>query len=129
LHQVHAGVYSLTPRQLLSRQGWWMAAVLASGPDALLSHNAAAALWGVRGYSGGAVHITVPHKSTSTKRIRRHFPVVPADEQAVEEGIPLTSVHRSALHAAGFSVVHLTWAQLDVEPEEVASDLRRMLQG
>jgi very-short-patch-repair endonuclease len=33
-----------------------------------------------------------------------------------------------ALHAAGFSVVPLTWAQLDVEPEDVASDLRRLLQ-
>jgi len=235
-----------------------MAAVLASGPEALLSHHTAAALWGIRGYSGGAIHVTVPRKSTSTKRIRRHFSAVPEDERAVEEGIPTTSVHRTifdlaasvsvddvvamikeaeylnrwdrlslpdllvrypgkrgskklqlalqriteeppgrkrskleerfapflrrhhlplprfndwillgskryradchwpnlrliveldgwkghssrsafqddrardrALHAAGFSVVHLTWNQLDVEPEEVASDLRRMLQ-
>ncbi len=44
LHRIHAGVYSLVPRQLLSRQGWWMAAVLASGADALLSHRTAAAL-------------------------------------------------------------------------------------
>jgi len=235
-----------------------MAAVLASGPEALLSHHTAAALWGIRGYSGGAVHVTAPHKSTSTKRIRRHFSAVPEDERAAEDGIPATSVHRTifdlaatvsvddvvamikeaeylnrwdrlslpdllerysgkrgsrslrfaldrleeeppgrkrsrleerfapflrrhhlplprfndwillgskryradchwphlrliveldgwkghssrsafqddrardrALHAAGFSVVHITWNQLDVEPEEVASDLRRMLQ-
>jgi very-short-patch-repair endonuclease len=32
-----------------------------------------------------------------------------------------------ALHAAGFSVVHLTWNQLDVEAEEIASDLRALL--
>ena len=72
-----------------------MAAVLASGPDALLSHHSAAALWGIRGYSGGSIHVTVPHKSTSTKRIRRHFSVVPEDERAVEEGIPVTSAHRT----------------------------------
>jgi very-short-patch-repair endonuclease len=77
-----------------------MAAVLASGPEALLSHHTAAALWGIRGSSGGAIHVTVPHKSTSTKRIRRHFSLVPADERAVEEGIPVTSVHRTIFDLA-----------------------------
>ncbi|HET9154215.1 MAG TPA: DUF559 domain-containing protein [Solirubrobacterales bacterium] len=94
LHRLYAGVYSLVPRELISHRGWWMVAVLASGPDAMLSHQTAAALWGIRGYSGGAIHVTVAHKSTSTKRIRRHFSVVPADERAVHEGIPVTSVHR-----------------------------------
>ena len=32
-----------------------------------------------------------------------------------------------ALKVAGYSVVHLTWSQLDVEPQAVASDLRRLL--
>jgi very-short-patch-repair endonuclease len=77
-----------------------MAAVLASGPDALLSHHTAAALWGIRGYSGGTIHVTVPRKSTSTKRIRRHFSLVPPDERAVEEGIPVTSVHRTIFDLA-----------------------------
>ncbi|HEV2858422.1 MAG TPA: hypothetical protein VGW80_08475 [Solirubrobacterales bacterium] len=77
-----------------------MAAVLASGPDALLSHHTAAALWGIRGYSGGAIHVTVPHKSTSTKRFRRHSSRVPEDERAVEEGIPVTSVHRTIFDLA-----------------------------
>jgi very-short-patch-repair endonuclease len=72
-----------------------MAAVLASAPDALLSHQTAAALWGIRGYSGGAVHVTVPRKSTSTKRIRRHLSHALPDERSVEEGIPVTSVHRT----------------------------------
>jgi very-short-patch-repair endonuclease len=77
-----------------------MAAVLASGPEALLSHQTAAALWGIRGYSGGTIHVTVPHKSTSTKQIRRHFSLAPEDERAVEEGIPLTSVHRTIFDLA-----------------------------
>jgi very-short-patch-repair endonuclease len=100
LHPAYAGVYSLMPRQLISRSGHWMAAVLASGPEALLSHQTAAALWGIRGYSGGAIHVTVPRKSTSTKRICRHFSVVPADERAVEEGMPATSVHRTIFDLA-----------------------------
>ena len=77
-----------------------MAAVLASEPEALLSHRTAAALWELRGYSGGAVHVTVPRKSTSTKRIRRHFSHVPEDEREVEEGIPVTSVHRTIFDLA-----------------------------
>jgi very-short-patch-repair endonuclease len=32
-----------------------------------------------------------------------------------------------ALHVAGYSVIHLTWKQLEIEPEAVASDLRRLL--
>jgi predicted transcriptional regulator of viral defense system len=100
LHRVHAGVYAVVPSQLLSRQGWWMAAVLASGPGALLSHHTAAALWGLRGYSGGAIHVTVPRKSTSSKQIRKHFSQVPPDERAVEEGIPATSVHRTIFDLA-----------------------------
>jgi len=83
-----------------SRQGWWIAAVLASGPDALLSHQTAAALWGLRGYSGGAIHVTAPRKSTSTKRIRRHFSHVPEDERSEEDGIPVTSVHRTMFDLA-----------------------------
>jgi very-short-patch-repair endonuclease/predicted transcriptional regulator of viral defense system len=94
LHRVHAGVYAVGHR-LVSKQGLWMAAVLASGPGALLSHQTAAALWGIRAYSGGMVHVMVSRKSTSTKRIRRHLSHVPADERTVEEGIPVTSVHRT----------------------------------
>src|ERR1043165_9582609 len=94
LHRLNAGVYGVGPR-VATKQGWWMAAVLASGPYALLSHQTAAALWGIRGYSGGAIHVTVPRKSTSSKRIRRHLSHVPPDERSEKEGIPATSVHRT----------------------------------
>ena len=33
------------------------------------------------------------------------------------------------LTAAGYSVAHITWSQLDDEPEEIASDLRSVLKG
>lgn len=100
LHRIHAGVYAVVPRQLISPQGWLMAAVLASGPGAVLSHRSAAALWGLRGHSEGAVHVTAPRKSTSTKEIRRHFSQVPPDERRVEEGVPVTSVPRTIFDLA-----------------------------
>lgn len=99
MHRVHDGVYAVG-HKVMPRQGLWMAAVLASGPEALLSHQTAAALWGIRGYSGGVIHVIVPHKSTSTKRIRRHFSLVPADERAEHERIPVTSAHRTIFDLA-----------------------------
>lgn len=47
LHRVHRSVYAAgAPR--LDIHGRWMAAVLACGPDAVLSHRSAAALWAIR---------------------------------------------------------------------------------
>jgi very-short-patch-repair endonuclease len=100
LHLLHPGVYSVGHR-LVPREGWLIAAVLASGPEAVLSHRSAAALWGLRSYSEGAVHVTVSHKSTSSKLIRRHVSPVPPDERTVEEGIPVTSVPRTIFDLAG----------------------------
>ena len=77
-----------------------MAAVLASGPEAALSHWSAAALWMVRPNSRGWVDVTVPHPTRSSKAIHRHVSVVPTDERAVEEGIPATSVHRTIFDLA-----------------------------
>jgi len=104
LHRLHLGVYAVG-HQVVSKAGWWMAAVLASGPDVLLSHRTAAALWGIRGYSGGAIHVTVPRKSTSSKRIRRHLSHVPPDERSAKEGIPVTSVHRTIFDLAATASV------------------------
>ena len=47
LIRVHAGVYAVGHQQR-TPMATAMAAVLACGPDALLSHDSAAALWGVR---------------------------------------------------------------------------------
>ncbi len=47
LHRIHRGVYAVGHGKLTLR-GRWMAAVLACGPDALLSHRAALALWDLR---------------------------------------------------------------------------------
>jgi very-short-patch-repair endonuclease len=99
LHRVHPGVYSVGHR-LIPRQGRLMAAVLASGPNAVLSHHSAAMVWALRAYTERAIHVTVPRKSTSTKRIRRHHSLLPADERTIEEGIPVTTVPRTILDLA-----------------------------
>jgi very-short-patch-repair endonuclease len=77
-----------------------MAAVLACGPDALLSHWSAAALWGIRPNSRTRIDVTVPHATRSSATIRRHVSNLPADEQAIADRIPVTSVPRTVLDLA-----------------------------
>ena len=85
LHPLYAGVYRVGHR-LIQREGRWMAAVLASGPDAVLSHWSAAALWRIRSSSRTVIDVTDPVKSRSWDGIRRHHKALPADEVTVERG-------------------------------------------
>jgi very-short-patch-repair endonuclease len=99
LHAVQHGVYAVGHRTI-TREGRWMAAVLASGSDAILSHRSAAALWNIRPTSRAAIDVTVPHRSRSSASIRRHFSQVPSDERGVKAGIPVTSVPRTIFDLA-----------------------------
>jgi hypothetical protein len=58
LHRLHRGVYAVGHRSL-SWRGCWLAAVLAAGDGAVLSHTSAAALWQFLRPIPGPVHITV----------------------------------------------------------------------
>jgi predicted transcriptional regulator of viral defense system len=111
LHQVHPGVYAVGHRHI-PREGWWMVAVLSVGPAAVLSHHSAAVLWGLRGYSSEVLHITAPHKSTSSKRFRRHASHLPLDERTTEEGIPVTTVPRTIFDLAATEPVDVIKAML-----------------
>jgi very-short-patch-repair endonuclease len=93
-----------------------MAAVLAAGPEAVLSHRSAAALWGLRGYSERAIEVTAPRKSTSSKQIRRHYSLLPADETTICESIPVTTVPRTIFDLAA------------TEPEDVVENLLREME-
>jgi very-short-patch-repair endonuclease len=81
-----------------------MAAVLAGGIDAVLSHRSAAALWGIATFRG-AVEITSPRDTRSRDGVRRHVARLPVDEITVRDGIPITSVHRTLFDFAGTSPV------------------------
>jgi very-short-patch-repair endonuclease len=95
LRRVHQGVYATVGRRLMTRRSYWMAAVLACGPGAVLSHFAAAALWGIRG--GSRVEVTVPRGRKARPGIRLHYANLPADEVTTREGIPVTGIARTLL--------------------------------
>jgi hypothetical protein len=99
LHRLHPGVYALG-HDAITVRGRWMAAALASGPGAVLSHRSATALWGIWGSGAGETHVTVPRKTRSQHSIRRHFGALPFDEVTDRDGIPVTSAARSVLGLA-----------------------------
>jgi len=102
LHRIHHGVYSLVPRELLTREGHWMAAVLACGPDAALSHRSAAALLGLRPWGWTRIEVTVPGRSDRNRAgiaVHRSRTLAPADVTRVNK-IPCTTVSRTLLDLA-----------------------------
>jgi hypothetical protein len=75
-----------------------MAAVLAGGPGAVLSHRSAAALWGVAAISG--LDVTVPKQRRPAAGIELHVSSLPPDETTHRSGIPVTTVPRTLLDMA-----------------------------
>jgi very-short-patch-repair endonuclease len=102
LHRLHRGVYAVG-HDALKPQAHWLAAVLACGPGAVLSHASAAAHWGIRQSAAAKVDVTVPARSGRRERkgIRLHRSRRLAPEEATtHEGIPVTTVARTLLDLA-----------------------------
>jgi predicted transcriptional regulator of viral defense system len=103
LHRLHRGVYSVGTT-LLSTEGRWMAAVLACGEGAALSHGSAAALWEIRGSTSGPVDVTVRSRAGRSRRkgLRIHRPVSLREREIVSRHrIPVTTPARTLLDLAG----------------------------
>ena len=102
LHRIHRGVYAVG-HPVLAVNGRRMAAVLAAGPGAVLSHASAAALWDIRRTSGTRVDVTVRSGAGRAKRpgLRIHrTPTLRAGEITEHEGIPVTTPSRTMLDLA-----------------------------
>jgi predicted transcriptional regulator of viral defense system len=102
LHRVHQGVYAVG-HSLLSREARFMAAVLACGPGACLSHRSAAELWGIREDRREAVDVTAANRrGRAPKGVAAHRDrmLAPAD-RAERFGIPCTGVAKTLLDLAG----------------------------
>jgi very-short-patch-repair endonuclease len=105
------GVYQVGP--VLAPFGREMAAVLACGATALLSHHSAAAIWAIRPHHDGDVHVAVAgHDQRSRPGLRLHRSL--ALIAAVHDGLPLTTPARTLLDLATVLPQH----QLDRATEE-----------
>jgi predicted transcriptional regulator of viral defense system len=106
LHPLHRGVYAAGHNRL-SQEARWMAAVLAAGSGAALSHEAAAKHWRI--WRGQVVHIDVivPGQRRARKGIRVHR-VRSMDERdvTIHKGIPITTPARTLVDLASVLTHH-----------------------
>lgn len=101
LHPVMRGVYAVG-RPELTRRGRWMAAVLACGPRAVLSHSSAAALWEI-GAERGGIEVSVPASSGRRRPgvVVHRRTGLPERDLVLHDGIPVTSPARTLVDLAG----------------------------
>ena len=87
----------------LKAEGRWMAAVLALGGDAVLSHATAAGAWDLRRLGSGAIHVTVPSTAGRKRRrgirLHRSRTLRPTDT-TTHRGIPITTPARTIIDLA-----------------------------
>jgi very-short-patch-repair endonuclease/predicted transcriptional regulator of viral defense system len=85
LHRVHRGVYAVG-HPVLTVDGRRMAAVLAAGSGAALSHASAAALWEIRPTSATRIDVSVPSPAGRGKRpgLRIHRAASLRDDEITE---------------------------------------------
>jgi very-short-patch-repair endonuclease len=97
---VHRGVYAVGHAPL-RREGRWLAAVLAYGDAAVLSHVSAAAHWGLLQSDATRIDVSTPASRHSVPGIRLHRSrSLIACDTTSHQGIPITTVPRTLLDIA-----------------------------
>jgi very-short-patch-repair endonuclease len=130
LYPLFRGVYAVG-RPRVTHKGLWMAAVLACGEAAALSHESAAALWGICRVRTRLPEVTLPHASRhrrpgiATHRSR----TIRASDVTRREGVPVTTVVRTLIDLSRDRRIERMVNEADrlglVNPEQ----LRRALAG
>jgi hypothetical protein len=101
LRPLHRGVYALGHRWL-RREAHRLAAVLACGDGAVLSHASAAAHWGLRPSAATRIDVTVPRSGQRRRpgiRVHRHA-ALGAREVTIHDRVPVTTPARTLLDLA-----------------------------
>jgi very-short-patch-repair endonuclease len=116
LHRFHRGVFACGHRSI-TVESRWMAAVLAFGPDAVLSHRSAGQLWRLVPRSRIAPEVTRPGRAGRRPLLVVHQAALPDDEVVRVRGIPVTSVPRTMFDLAGMleeREVERAWNEMEV---------------
>jgi very-short-patch-repair endonuclease len=93
LFRIHRGVYAVGHLGL-GQEARWLAAVLACGDGAVLSHRSAATFWGIRLGELFKVEVTTEHDRRHPGITTHRARLAPAD-RTVHRGIPVTSPART----------------------------------
>jgi very-short-patch-repair endonuclease len=102
LHRLHRETFAVGHSRV-SQRGRWLAAVLACGERALLSHRSAAVLWGLTRQQGAAIDVTgATGRQVRPGRdgIRLHRGRLYPGNASERNGIPVTTVARTLFDLA-----------------------------
>ncbi|HMI81819.1 MAG TPA: DUF559 domain-containing protein [Solirubrobacterales bacterium] len=98
LYPIRRGIYAVGRRDI-TEHGRWMAAVLACGDGAVLSHSSAAALWRIGFEKRDLIEVSLPSPSRRRRpglQIHRRPSLLESD-LTVEFGIPVTTPIRTLI--------------------------------
>jgi very-short-patch-repair endonuclease len=116
LGRLHRGVYAVGHRAI-TIESRWMAAVLAHGPEAVLSHRSAGQFWGLYPRSRIEPEVTCPGSRKTKRGIVTHCGSLPGDEVVRARGIPVTTVPRTMFDLAAVledREVERAWNEMEV---------------
>jgi very-short-patch-repair endonuclease len=117
LHRLHRCVYAFLPREALAPEGRWLAAVLACGRNAALSHRSAAALWTLLEEDAPRPEVTAPVGGPrSVKGVLLHRSRNLAGNVCTRRGVPVTTLERTIADLAEVvprTVLHRAAQQAD----------------
>jgi very-short-patch-repair endonuclease len=128
LHPIFRGVYAVGSPNT-TRFGYLLAAVLACGEGAALSHESAGEVFGVRNRVGGPVHVVVPgakrrhngvavHRRTEVRKVQRHgIPVTTITDTLIDLATILSRDHLEAAVNEADKLDLITPARLRTELE------------
>jgi hypothetical protein len=128
LHRVYPGVYSIVPPELLPSRGRLLAAVLACGAGAALSHRSAADLLGLRRCARGRIDVVVARESSRSQpqiEVHRSRTLTTADV-ALVDSIPCTTVARTHLDLASVVSAAVVERALDQAEALRVLDIRQL---
>src|SRR3954452_8927769 len=129
LHLLHEGVYAVGHR-VLPKQGWWMAAALAFGEGAVLSHITAGQAWRILRWTDQRPHVSsgarslVGRPGITLHRCRSLAPELRAEV----DGLPVTTVERVLLDLAAYKDTRLLRRAWEGAQRERLLDVRKVVE-
>lgn len=116
LHRFHRGVFAYGHTSI-TVESRWMAATLAFGPHAVLSHRSAAHFWGLLPRARIRPEVTRPTRARARSHLVVHRGSLLADEVVRRRGIAVTSVPRTMFDLAAVAPereVERAWNEMEV---------------
>ena len=132
LHRIHKGVYSTLAPELAAEDALLIAALLAAGDGAVISHGTAAWRWHIIPAPPTTIELAVPQRRTTPPGLTLHESQFRPGDLILDARFPSTSVPRTLLdlavrydHRALLKALAEAEFHHDTRPDDILRTLRR----